>query len=60
MGRKFKVFFTSKLTLVFPRGVLGFPRWCSGKESAFEPWGSFLSQEASLEKEMATHSNILA
>ena len=41
----------------------GLPRWLSGKESTcqykrceFDPWG----WEDSLEKEMATHSSILA
>ena len=38
---------------------LGLPRWLSGKESACQPSQS-LGQEDSLEKEMATHSNILA
>jgi len=40
----------------------GLPRWCSGKEStcnAGDP-GSIPRSERSLEKEMATHSNILA
>ena len=39
------------------------PRWLSGKESACnvgEIWVRSLGQEDPLEKEMATHSNILA
>ena len=40
----------------------GFPRWLSGKESTCnantQVW--FLSQEEHLEKEMATHSSVLA
>ena len=41
---------------------LGFPRWLFGKESACkqETWVRSLSQEDPLEKEMVTHSNILA
>ena len=43
--------------------VLGLPRWLSGKESACnlqEMKGQSLGQEDSLEKEMTTHSGILA
>ena len=43
----------------------GLPWWLSGKESACnqkpqETWVQFLDQEDPLEKEMATHSSILA
>ena len=40
----------------------GFPGGSDGKESACNAgdWGSILSQEDPLEKEMATHSSILA
>ena len=36
-----------------------FPRWLSGKESNYQA-GLTLGQEDPLEKEMATHSSILA
>ena len=41
---------------------LGLPRWLSGKESTCqaETWVQSLGWEDSLEKEMATHSSILA
>ena len=43
---------------------LGFPRWLSGKNRPCLPmqetWVSFLGRENPLEKEMATHSSILA
>ena len=41
----------------------GFPRWLSGKESACQSrstWVRFQGQEDPLEKEMATHSSMLA
>ena len=44
------------------RGICGLPWWFSGKEhvSQFETWVQSLVQEDPLEKEMATHSSILA
>ena len=40
---------------------LGFPRWISGKQATKqETWVGPLGQEEPLEKEMATHSSILA
>ena len=39
---------------------LGLPRWLSGKESADHAGGHRLGHEDPLEKEMATHSSILA
>ena len=40
---------------------LGFPRWISGKQSTKQDtWVGPLGQEEPLEKEMATHSSILA
>ena len=43
-------------------GLMGFPRWFSGKESSCneETQVQFLDQEDPLEKEMATHCSILA
>ena len=40
--------------------TLGHPSWLSGKESACNAGVRSLGQEDSLEKEMATHSSILA
>jgi len=45
--------------------IIGLPQWLSGKESAAmqelqEMWGQSLSWEDPLEKEMATHSSVLA
>ena len=42
--------------------LTGLPWWLVGKESACmqETWVHFLNQEDSPEKEMATHSTILA
>ena len=44
---------------------IGLPWWLSGKECLSvqemqEPWVRSLGQEDPLEKEMATHSNVLA
>ena len=46
---------------------MGPPKWLMGKESAMQEmrvhflgWKDFLGQKDSLEKEMATHSSILA
>ena len=47
------------------RGVWGLPQWCSGKKSACDAgdgrhWVQSMGQEDPLEKEMITHSSILA
>ena len=52
--------------LIIPNFRIGLPRWCGGKESAWQCRGCKrcgffpLGQEDPLEKEMATHSSILA
>jgi len=55
-----------RLAFLVPHSSFGLPWWLSGKESAcqyrrhrrrgFDPWAG----ETALEKEMATHSSILA
>ena len=64
-----KIFFPWTLNIEhFPKIILndGLPRWCSGEESTChlqevqEKWIWSLDWEDALEKEMATHSSILA
>ena len=54
------MFFTPKLTLVFSRGSWGFPGGAVVKNLPLRHGVQCLGQEGPLEKEMATHSSILA
>ena len=54
--------FSRKIKLALDNVFSGFPRWLSSKESACQPgdMGQSLGEEDPLEKEVATHSSILA